>query len=302
MPTSSKTNGRWPVTTGVALLGEIITWSTAGVTIRHLDLVDALRGAGLDEAVARELAPRHAFTRACTKLADDRIIRQVGEDAATITFQFTAEHRDGDRFQYDFETLLTLNKTTGQVGCSLPGLATLAQEELDRCIAVRTGGDVTRVVQKLFERQADLFPIRDQGGAYFVPQDHVGFVDRVQGFVGRLGGQLHRFPIPTGTAHGDKAVKDTVAHGIAALIAEHEAAIAGFGEDTREATLTRMAERIRTTKHKVEAYACYLAEERSRLERALSQAATKLRTKVDALAADKLVGPPPATSSLLIPA
>jgi hypothetical protein len=53
------------------------------------------------------------------------------------------------------ETLLKLEKQTGSVTCDLPGLAALAQEELDRCIAVRTGSDVTRIVQRLFEKQAD---------------------------------------------------------------------------------------------------------------------------------------------------
>ena len=63
--------------------------------------------------------------------------------------------------------MLILNKASGQVTCGLPGLAALAQAELDRCLEARTGADVTRVVQKLFERRADLFPIREQGGAYF---------------------------------------------------------------------------------------------------------------------------------------
>lgn len=49
--------------------------------------------------------------------------------------------------------------------CPLPGLATLAQEYLDACIVAPTGGDVTRIVQRLFERQADLFAIREQGAA-----------------------------------------------------------------------------------------------------------------------------------------
>ena len=31
----------------------------------------------------------------------------------------------------------------------------------------RTGSDVTRGVQRLFERRADLFPIRESGGVYF---------------------------------------------------------------------------------------------------------------------------------------
>src|SRR5262249_21349689 len=156
---------------------------------------------------------------------------------------------------------------TGKVSCALPGLATLAQELLDRCIEARTGGDVTRTVQRLFERQADLFAIRDKGGCYFVPQEHARFVDQVQCFLGKLNGKMNRCPVPAGTPHGDRSVKDAVASGIAALIEEHRKAVADFGADTRESTLERAAERIRLTRHKVDAYAVYLQEERSRLER-----------------------------------
>src|SRR3989440_12785401 len=94
-------NGLFTVEPGTCLLGEIITWSCSGASIRHLDLVRALRGAGLDEGVARELAPRHAFTRACRRLARARIIRQVSEDRTALTFRFTAERKEGDRFAYE---------------------------------------------------------------------------------------------------------------------------------------------------------------------------------------------------------
>src|SRR5262249_46199706 len=220
MTSPSRANGLPAVPPGTRLLGEIITWSCSGLTVRHLDLVHALRDSGLEEGVARELAPRHAFSRACKKLAQARIIRQLREDKESITFQFTAERREDGIYSYDFETLLTLDKAKGKVSCPLAGLATLAQEELDRCIAARTGGDVTRIVQKLFERQADLFPIRPQGGAYFVPQEHGPFVDRVQAFLGKINGQLLRFPVPSGTAHGDRSVKAAVANGLAAVIAD----------------------------------------------------------------------------------
>jgi hypothetical protein len=269
---------------GTQLLGEIITWSASGVRVSHLTLVEALRDSGLDEGVARELAPRHAFARACKKLSEARIIRPVSEDAHTIQFQFTAERREGGRYSYELETVLTLDKATGKVGCDLPGLATLAQEELDRCIAVRTGGDVTRVVQRLFERQADLFPIREQGGAYFCPQEHTAFLEKVEGFLRRLNGRINRFPVPAGTPQGDRSVKEAVASRLAALISEHEAAVATFGEDTRPDTLERAAERIRLTRHKVEAYGCYLAEERTRLEKDLAEASRKLRERVEAIA------------------
>ncbi len=291
-------NGLFTAPPGTKMLGEIITWACAGVAIRHLDLIDALRASGLEEAVARELAPRHAFTRACKKLSEARIIRQVREDADTITFQFTAEHRDGDHFTYDLETMLTLDKASGRVTCGLPGLAALAQEELDRCIQARTGADVTRIIQKLFERQADLFPIREQGGAYFCPQEHAGFVDRVQGFLGRLNGRMNRYPIPAGTPHGDRSIKDAVASGLAALIVEHQQAIDRFDEDTRPSTLERAAERIRQTKFKIESYSCYLAEERTRLERELASASARLRAKVEGLASGKEPTPSPEAPGL----
>ena len=151
-------NGLFQVPTGTKLLGEIITWNCSGITIKHLDLIDALRVSGLEESVARELAPRHAFSRACKKLSEARIIRQVAEDEKTITFQFTQESRKGDHYEYALETMLSLEKATGKVTCALPGLATLAQEELDRCIKVRTGSDVTRIIQKLFERRLTCSP------------------------------------------------------------------------------------------------------------------------------------------------
>jgi hypothetical protein len=262
------------------MLGEIITWACSGVSIKHIDLVEALRGSGLDESVARELAPRHAFARACKKLSEARIIRQVAEDENDIRFQFTAEHRAGEQFYYDLETMLTLTKASGTVTCDLPDLARRAQEELDRCLANRTGSDVTRIIQKLFERRADLFPIREQGGTYFVPQQHTGFVDKVQAFLGRLNGRIKRFPVPSGTPEGDRSVKESVADGLGALIVEHQQAVRSFGDDTRASTLQRAAERIRDTRFKIEAYAEYLADEKDRLESQLADAARTLRTKV----------------------
>ena len=272
-----------PVGAGTRLLGEVIAWACPGVSVTHSALVAALETAGLDSGVARELAPRHAFSRACKRLSDQRIIRPVGEDAATVKFQFTQESREGDRYEYRLETTLTLDKQTGAVTCELSGLATLAQEELDRCIAARTGGDITRVVQKLFERQADLFPIRPQGGCYFTPICHVGFIDKIQDLLSRVGGRLLRFPVPAGTEEGDRSVTQAVADGLAAVVAEHRAAVAQFGTDTRGDTLERAAERIRATKFKLQVYAEYLAGERERLDRAVAEAERELREKVEQL-------------------
>jgi hypothetical protein len=275
-----------PVGAGTRLLGEVIAWACPGVSVTHSALVAALEASGLDPGVARELAPRHAFSRACKKLSDQRIIRPVAEDAITVTFQFTQESRSDDKFEYTLETMLTLDKQTGAVTCELPGLATMAQEELDRCISVRTGGDITRVVQKLFERRADLFPIRPQGGTYFVPHCHAAFVEQIQDLLNRVGGRLLRFPVPAGTEEGDRSVTQAVADGLAAVVAEHRAAVAHFGTDTRADTLERAAEKIRTTKFKLQTYAEYLSGERERLDRAVADAERALRAKVAVIAGE----------------
>ncbi len=268
------------------LLGEVIAWACPGLSVPHSTLVEALDAAGLDPAVARELAPRHAFARACRVLSERRIIRPVAEDATTIKFQFTAESREDDRYEYTLETMLTLDKQTGSVTCPLPGLATTAQEELDRCVAVRNGSDVTRIVQKLFERQADLFSIRPAGGTYFVPQRHADFIDKIQDLLNRVGGRLLRFPVPAGTPEGDRSVTQAVADGLAAVVAEHRAAVSQFGDDTRHDTLERAADKIRSTKFKVLAYAEYLTGEKERLDAALATAERELREKVGQIAGE----------------
>jgi len=180
--------------------------------------------------------------------------------------------------------MLILDKRTGAIQCGLPGLATLAQEHLDRAIEARTGSDVTRVIQRLFDRHADLFPIRPQGGCYFIPDRHTPFVDKVHAFLGRIHGELLRFPVPAGTREGDRSVKEAVAAGLAALVAEHRDAVESFGGDTRPETIERAATRIRATRFKIESYAALLAEEKDRLDRELAAAAVQLRNRVASLA------------------
>ena len=68
------------------------------------------------------------------------------------------------------------------------------------------------------------------------------------------------------------------------MVAEHRAAVAQFGADTRAETLERAAEKIRSTKFKMQAYAEYLTGEKERLDRAVAEAERELRAKVDQLA------------------
>ena len=265
------------------MLGEIITWKIPRVAISHADLITGLMASDLDCDVAKEIAPRNAFARACSKLDNERIIRKVAEDHATISFQFTREALEDGKFNYHFESLLFLDKHSGNITSENLELEQLAKVEFGRCMELRTANDVTKIVQRLFERHADLFLIRDQGGVYFAPEVHQDFVVKVESFVRNIGGSLQRFPIPAGSPQGDLAVQEAVANGLQGIIDEHMEAVAKFGEDTRPDTLHRAEEKIRITKLKIEGYGLYLDKKRSDLEASLQQASELLRSRMSFL-------------------
>lgn len=262
------------------MLGEIITWKVQGVAISHADLISGLMASDLDCDVARELAPRNAFARACSKLDSERIIRKVAEDHATITFQFTREALEEGKFSYHFESLIFVNKHSGKITSENLELEQLAKEEFCRCMEARTASDVTRLIQRLFERHADLFSIRDQGGAYFVPRIHHDFIAKVENFLRTIGGTLQRFPIPAGSPQGDRAVQDAVASGLQGIIDEHLEAVQKFGEDTRPETLRKAEEKIRATRLKIQGYGFYLDKKRDDLEASIQKASELLRSRM----------------------
>ena len=179
--------------------------------------------------------------------------------------------------------MLFLNKYSGGITSENFELEQLAKEEFGRCMAARTATDVTRLVQRLFERHADLFSIRDQGGVYFVPEIYHDFIAKVETFVSNIGGSLQRFPIPAGSPQGDRAVQEAVANGLQAIIDEHMEAVQKFGEDTRPDTLRRAEEKVRLTKMKIEGYGFYLDKKREDLESSLQDASELLRSRMSFL-------------------
>lgn len=280
----------------VQLLGEIIAWNTHGKSHPLHTVVAALRNNGLDDKVARAFLPQHAFTRAVKKLEEDRVIRAVNQDKDSIKFQFTRmklEDKKGDKsWKFETECFLELDKVTGKVTCpSSPDLQSRAQELVDHCLDARTAADITKMIQKLFEQEADLFPVRDQGGVYFVPDAFSEFTAKVETFLATLGGTLTRFPVPAGTAVGDRSVRAAVADGIGRIIADLETAIDEFGTDNRPDTLKKHADRIKAARVKAEAYGHYLQDRVQELTDRADAAQDRLRQKVDEISAERAASP-----------
>jgi len=267
------------------LLGEVISWNCNKACVSQVDLVKALESLELPTSLLPDLPVQAAFRRACKALGQKRLIRALEEDGESITFQFTLEKRDGEFFIYQTEAKLTVAKDSGIVSCDMQELRHAVQKELDAELSQRRGTDIGKILVKLIDQNGGLFPIRPQGGCYFIAQEHLPFLEKLEGFANKVGCKMMRFPVPAGTREGDRSAKDAIANGLASVVQEYLASIEQFGADTKQSTFERAASQIQQARFKVEAYAGYLAGEQARLEALLDEATEKLRGKVAGLMA-----------------
>ena len=254
------------------LLGEIVTWSITGREVRVSDVHHSLEYADLPTKEMPDLAIDKAFGRAIRKLEGDRLIRLIKRpDGRHIIFQLTQIVEGESHVEFVFEALVYLNLETGKVECVDKAIKSKAVELLSEAEEVRTSPDISRCVQRLFSKHADLFPINPKKGvAYFVPAEHLEFVAKCEKFLNRLGGTFYRFPIPVGDRVGRMSVKDSVEAGMKSMLDTLEQAVDSWDDTTRGSTKDRAWEKIETLMLKQEAYADYLGD---------AQASTKQNLK-----------------------
>ncbi len=263
------------------LAGEIVVWGFSGPGVKFSDVRQAIQNGNFDKKLLRDRLPRHAFARACHKMAEDRHIVLVSEDTDYIKFQFTAMKRDSAEIRYQKETVVSLDKKSGRVSSSIPTITRLAEQKLAESMGEFKSADMTALVQRVFNQKggkekADIFPIRRQGGAYFVPQLYSEFVDRAETLVQSLRGTFDRWPIAAGTPAGAKAIKNAVMEEFRSLAAEYGKAIEEFGDKTKEATRERMARHIKELQFKLDAYKDVLGD----YHRELCESKLKLDAKL----------------------
>ena len=276
----------------MTLLGEIITWNarSSGRIVYH-DVRKALAANGFDEELCSELHPRSAFKRAAAQMQTDRQIDFVHDNDVELVFQFTkkALHENNGKSEIEFakECFVRVNKTSGEVTSKNKEIRERAQALLNEAMEARNTSDITKIVQGLFEKNADLFPVRDQGGVYFVPNEFAEFTGRVESFLQALGGELNRWPIPAGTDSGDRAVSGAIADAMTRLIEEHTAAVEEFSLETRHSSIEQTAERIKQTRVKIEAYASYLSDKSAAMLEEVGKANAKLQKRVESLTKER---------------
>lgn len=263
-----------------SIIGEIITWDIQTKDVPVSKIREALDNAQIGGSALKDLRMRSVFTRAMNKLKAGRLVDEVSRDGDIIKFQLTRKEKRSDCIDHHYDCLISLNVETGEITSPEdPALALQARDMLDEVAGVRSGSDLSRLVQKLFESRADLFSInRRKGVAYFVPVTHHDFADRVQQFFREVGGVLDRFPVPD-DGKGNAPVAAAIDAGLADMGKELEQSIREWDETTRESTKKRAEKRIEELRFKHQCYAEYLGTKRTDAENQL-QDLTKLMLEI----------------------
>ncbi len=236
--------------------GAIITWKAPPAPVKLADLRLALRRSNFDEELAKDMAPRNAFSRAAKELSTERIIKRVEEIDPEVKFQFTREFLCGGAFDYAREYDVFLHKDTGRVRCVDNYMQKTAQQLVDNHKATRMPADITRLVQKIFESSgSDLIPIRQQGGCYFVPPQHASLIGNVRSLLGEVGGELREWNISSNSPQTQDAVSGSLFDYLLGLVDDFNKSCAMLSEDTATRTIERRVERVSELRGKLVAYA-----------------------------------------------
>lgn len=262
--------------------GFIVSWKVPDV-VDVTVLRAALRTAKLDEDLAPDLKPASVVSRTSSYLAKARsgashklLSRAVGYGKRQITL----EEPDGDDLKYTREAAIGLAADGFTVESDSPLLTPILPSTVITIKATRTASDITRIVQRVVEGAgSDLIPVREQGGAYFIPSGH-GIVGAVQTLLEGIGGELSKFACTLG--HGsDESIANTIADYMLKQVSELQESIDGLNEaGVRSDVKSRRLSRVAELRERLGAYATLISIQGERVEKALTSAEASLLAKL----------------------
>lgn len=262
--------------------GYIVGWRVKSDGTNVSAVRSALDAAQLPASEAGELNAKQAWGRAIKSLKQDRLIDKVIDEKGVMSFQFTKKAMSGDRIEFDYEWTVFLDTNNGRIECpDNPAFVPTASNLLSEAFVHRNAADLSRIIQRLFDKHADLIPIiPDKGVCYFVPDQHLGFLEKIETFLQCVGGQLHRFPVPRGDARATQEVSDAIFAEMERRIGELNQAIEEMTNSTRSDTRQHAFEKYQRLVLSFEGHSIRISEGHERLQQMLESVKEKYVEKV----------------------
>lgn len=240
-------------TTDPGQLGWIVSWKVPS-EVPLTSLRDALRTAGMDTDLAGDMSTQNALRRALRDMNESRVIRKLRHDGDNVYFQITHEEKTEAKIEYWREAEVCLDGS-GIVTCDVPELADQARVLLQEHLAKRLTTDLTRLLKTVFDRRkADLVPIREQGGAYFVPEHCHELVEQSRTLLDNIGGKLRSFAVRLGCGDTKASVAESLSQYLGDLVGEFRESLEGISSETRGFLIERRAARVAELRQKLSTY------------------------------------------------
>ena len=221
-------------------LGFLVWWNIRGVEISRDELVDMLKDCDLDTKYARMHNYRSSFIRALKAMEEKRIIRKVEEDHTRIIYQFTNEIKiedsDDPRLVYSPETTVIVDKCVYTKTEDFASAITQCDEQIKPVLVelflkereLYRSADITRYIQNIFNDNADIVSLREQGSVYFIPFVYSPILEKVTKLVKAIGCVLEFMPVPD-----VKSSRDLISH---AFVTEVTEMLESLQEDVTKAS------------------------------------------------------------------
>jgi hypothetical protein len=237
--------------------GSLVGWERfRNPKIHRLLVEQSLAKHGLPTDVVHDLTPKAAFGRACQSMKENRQIDKLKHKGGIFQFQLTKKALLDERIEFDFETIVELDGSTGRISCSDYAIKQQAETLFNDALQHRTPQDVTKMVLHLLDRKCWPFLV-EKGCVYFVPDQYTPLLEQVEKFVTDMGGTFRRSPVPRGDSYGDQTAKEACAAYLHGLVNKMRGIVDGFEETTRSDTMLRVAEQVQQIKFEAESYREY---------------------------------------------
>lgn len=276
-------------------IGFIVSWHVPAI-VNLTDLRRGLLFATLDpQELAPDLQPRSLVSRSAAmiaKSASTKDIKRLARPTAPKARQITAEEVNGTTLTYTREAGIQYDDATGKLTSDYAPIAAGLDDVAREIDGTRTASDVTRVMQRVVDLAgSDLIPVREQGGAYFLPAGS-RVIEQMDRILHEIGGTLSRFACTIG--HGTEgSVASVITDYMLKQIAELKQAVdelneAGIRADVKSRRLTRVAE----LRERIHAYTSLVGAQAETLTQALDVAETALLAKLGETPAEAVEAAP----------
>ena len=254
------------------ILGRIVFWNIRNVALIQTELTQKLIEAGLSDSYAKEHNYRSAYLRALKSMEEQRLVRLVEETSLRSLYQFTQEVRIGQKeeaeLEYNKEAMITIDKVGYSVHHDFSKAISCANSDIKNRVVelfeiekkTFRSSDITRILQSIFTKQAEILPLREQGSIYFVPAFYSGLVESVKTLAGLIPGILFKtIPMPD-VSDSRNMLKDAVEDSIGFDFNKLEKELETIDESTNPEWVSGRLDKLDKLKKRINNYASVLEE------------------------------------------